>query len=202
MTQTNVPPETETRETRRADQLAAGDWIWIGDDMRRVLSAHTHADETLIVAESQDGAPETHWARRDIQLVIVAEDEMEAAKAAARRARFVAGLREFADWMQANPWVPIERDSGYVGGVRVQVDLHGGDMDANAETVARVRTIADRLGVKVQELDDRTDASTEVGGVSYSVIAWHRDDRPDVPADPCAGGCTDPEMHAEGGHDV
>lgn len=100
----------------------------------------------------------------------------------AKRAHFINGLREFADWLTENPWAPTMRDSGYFQHARLQINLHGpaGDHDATADTIARVREIADRLGVKVDEsLNDRTDASIEIGSVSYSVIAWHRDGRPD-----------------------
>lgn len=99
----------------------------------------------------------------------------------AKRAHFIAGLREFADWLTENPWAPTMRESGYFQHARLQIDFHGpnGD-DATVDTIARVREIADRLGVKVDEsLDDRTDASIEIGAVSYSVIAWHRNGRPD-----------------------
>src|SRR6478609_10431907 len=100
----------------------------------------------------------------------------------AERAKFVDGLREFADWLTENPWAPTMRDGGYFQHARLQINFHGpdGDHDATADTIARVRELADRLGVKVDEsLTDRTDASIEIGSVSYSVIAWHRNGRPD-----------------------
>jgi hypothetical protein len=98
------------------------------------------------------------------------------------RAKLIAGLHEFANWLEANPWAPIARTSGYLANVRFQVDLHGpGEIGADADvaTVDGVRRIADQLGVKADEhLDDRTDVSIEIGSVSYSVIAWHKKGRP------------------------
>jgi hypothetical protein len=104
------------------------------------------------------------------------------AQVADDRARLIAGLREFADFLKANPWAPVTRTSGYLANANFQVDLHGpGPLgaDADLDTVDRVRQIADWLGVKTSESSDRTDASIQIGSVSYSVIAWHKSGRPD-----------------------
>src|SRR6478609_2998104 len=65
----------------------------------------------------------------------------------AERAKFVDGLREFADWLTENPWAPTMRDGGYFQHARLQINFHGpdGDHDATVDTIARVREIGDRL---------------------------------------------------------
>lgn len=84
-----------------------------------------------------------------------------------QRAEFVAGLREFADWLEERPWAPTVRHNGYVSPAGLQVDLFGD------EGLAEVRAIADRLGMTVDEhLDDRASVRVHVGSVAYSVIAW------------------------------
>lgn len=91
-----------------------------------------------------------------------------------QRAKFVAGLREFATWVEERPWVPITRH-GWTDhqNVRIQVDLDG------AEGVEQVRSIGERLGVEVREnLDDRTSVDVRIGAADYSVIAWHKAGRP------------------------
>lgn len=105
------------------------------------------------------------------------------AQAAKDRAKFISGLHEFADYLAANPWLPIDRnDSGYIGPARIQVDLHGEREDATAETISRVCEIAAKLGVKVDDRsNDRTSADVKIGAVSYSLIAWHKNGRPGHP---------------------
>jgi len=192
MTETTV---TE-RETKRADELKPGDWIAAGPyndridgtDDAEVLHTHPYADGRKVAVMIQEATipePEIIHLYAEGELTLLTAEEIAGHREGAERAQFAAGLREFADWVEANPWAPIKRDGGYLQTVRLQVDLHAVAEDAGAGAVARVREIADRLGVKVDEsLDDRTDASAEIGSASYSVIAWHRDGRPAEPAPP------------------
>lgn len=100
-------------------------------------------------------------------------ETVQPAEVVDQRAKFVAGLREFADWIEARPWLPTTRTSGYQSPFRMQVDLEG------QEGLDQVRSIGERLGVKVYEaLHDRTSVEVRIGGADYSVIAWHRDGRP------------------------
>jgi hypothetical protein len=184
---------TNVRETKRADELKPGDWtIYLGhqrdfDGLGRaeILSVHPYTDDAgiakVLVVASEVGYNDPQFARvnADEKVQILGEDELRAGREEAERAKFIAGLHAFADWLSANPWAPVKRPSGYGQPARLQIDLHGVDMDAKADAVAKVREIADRFGVKVDEsLDDRTDASVEIGAVAYSVIAWHREGRP------------------------
>ncbi len=90
-----------------------------------------------------------------------------------QRAQFVAGLREFATWIETNSWLPTTRTGGYQSPLRMQIDLHDG------EAVAQVREIAHRLDTKADEsLDDRTCVTCRIGSGEYTVIAWHRNGRP------------------------
>jgi len=188
------PVKQAEPERRVARDLAAGDILAAGmlvtGRPTEVLHVQTYPSgshlETLIVHRPSGRAnalPATVDADREFRLATTAE--IEAARERGEREKFIAGLHEFADWLKAHPEAPIERMSGYIGRARLQVDLHGGDLNADAATVAQVRDLAEKFGVKVHELDDRTDASVEIGSVSYSVIAWHKHGRPAEPKPTC-----------------
>lgn len=101
-------------------------------------------------------------------------ETVQPAEVVDQRAKFVAGLREFAAWVEERPWVPITRQ-GWTDhqNVRIQVDLEG------QEGLDQVWSIGERLGAKVrEELDDRTCVDVRIGAAAYTVIAWHRDGRP------------------------
>jgi hypothetical protein len=181
---------TTVRETRRAAELKPGDWL-IDDEKgnrnpNEVMAAFQYptADGMCVHLTTQVPGENPYSAGNiplDLAFELATEAELAALREAADRARFAAGLREFADWIGANGWAPVGWDGCGFQHARVQVDLHGSDEDATAATVSRIRDLADRLGVKTQELDDRTDASVVIGAVSYSVIAWHRNGRPAEP---------------------
>jgi hypothetical protein len=97
-----------------------------------------------------------------------AADQPELPEDPAKRAAFVAGLREFATWLEERPWAPLWRQSGYVSNAQLQIDLYDDD------GMAQVSDLAARLGVKVRERDDRTAVDVCVGSVTYVAIAWHR----------------------------
>lgn len=207
------------RKQKSGDQLAVGDWLAPKQESKgavEVLFAHAYpasADGSrdndgehvhLVLREQGGQAPWATTVGGRMLFDLASDEDLAELREAAERATFAAGLREFAAWVEANPWAPVKRPGGYPQNARLQVDLHGADMGAtDAAAVARVREIADRLGVKVQELDDRTDASVTIGAVSYSVIAWHRDGRPAEPApEPidCSAACKDPNRPDRGVH--
>jgi hypothetical protein len=90
-----------------------------------------------------------------------------------RGARITA-IHAFADWLAANPDVPMPRHS-----IDVQVHLQNGHDGTEAENLDRVRELADTLGIKADEhLDDRTTVRQLIGGyVSFEVFAWHKTGR-------------------------
>lgn len=109
--------------------------------------------------------------------------ELKATAERAERAERIAEIRAFADFLEQNPWAPIPND--FVPMVHLD-ERHVGGPTA-AESYAKARDLADRLGVELEErLDDRSKLRRSFGaGVSYEVIAWHPGGRPvEAPAEP------------------
>jgi hypothetical protein len=169
---------TTVREPEKlASTLMPGDWIYIGGNPIEVQAVTPISGGTMVTYR-HGGAPRVGDFPSDAKVPLVLDTKVDKIKQAAERAKFIAGLHRFADWLKANPWAPIRDDGAYVHPARLQINLR----DADMATIAQVREIADRLGAKADEsLFDRTDASMEIGSISYSVIAWHRDGRPAEP---------------------
>lgn len=95
-----------------------------------------------------------------------------------KRAERIAAIRELADWLTANPDVPMPSYK-----FDVQVHLQNTPTPradgTEAENLDRVRKLAGVLGIETDEnLDDRTVARIPFGGyVSYEVFAWHKSGR-------------------------
>lgn len=181
MTTTSVPTTTDEPQMRAPADLERGDMIPVSEldveyepgGFAEVLSTHPsqsplHGPSTLVVFRLPDGEVDSEaFANASGPLRLATDAEIEAGRAAAKRAVFVAGMRQLASWVEDRPWVPLPYHP------RFQIDLHGDD----AET--RVREIADQLGIKVEDrLDDRTVACIEIGPVEWAVIAWHPGGRP------------------------
>lgn len=109
-----------------------------------------------------------------------AADPLPTPEELGERARHIAGIRELADWLEANPFVPMPwRTEG------MEHLTPGQDVPDGAAGVAMVRGVAERLGVLVDDLcGDRTKLLVPFGDgkVSYELIAWHKDGRPAEPA--------------------
>jgi hypothetical protein len=187
--------ETENaREKKRADKLAPGDLAvdildgfdpWVSHRDGKVLASYPYADEVdnarvLLVVEGGGPKPKPETVRLDADTLVGlrSEAELEALRKVAERAARIADIRAFADWLEANPWVPAPHH------LRASEQINSYD-DDGVTALAQVREVAARLGVETdQHLDDRTRLEYKVGRVEYDLLAWHRDGRPDEPVPP------------------
>jgi hypothetical protein len=166
-------------------ELAVGDWIAPG-----VISAlaaevlHTltyphpggNGRTHLVLREFGQAMPFDETYENDFPVSLATEEELAGIRAGADRAGRIADIRAFADWLEANPWVPLPNH------LSAAKQLNGSETDP-VPALAKVREIADRLGVKTDEhLDDRTRMEYAVGTVTYSLLSWHKDGRPAEPA--------------------
>lgn len=186
---------TNVRETKRADELKPGDWTiglaadrkdyFNGLDRAEILSAHPYSDELgrsrvlLVVAEVGLPNPQAARVNADDEVRMLTEAEIAEGRQEADRAARIAEIRALADWLEANPWVPMpysvdaseHLDERHIGGPTPDAAL------------AEVRAIAGRLDVKTDEsLADRTKVEVPFGRVRYQLLAWHPDGRPADPA--------------------
>lgn len=99
------------------------------------------------------------------------EEELAEHRAASERAQRIADIRALADWLEANPEVPAPY------GIGGQADLSESQSYSAAEIDA-VRAFADQHGGEFREGKDHTSARVRFGGVTYSLISWHKDGRP------------------------
>jgi hypothetical protein len=175
---------TEVRKTKRADELSAGDWtISLGkqrdfDGLGRaeILFAHPYTDDVgnarvyVVAAEVGYSGPQSARLSADETVRILTEGEMRAAREEAERTKQIADIRVLADWLEANPWLPIPD-------LDVNRHLYGPD---GYRTVVE---LAGRLGAKLDtHLDDRTKFRFERGPLAYTLLAWHDKGRPAEPA--------------------
>lgn len=197
----NVPP------TKPASELQVGDWIHAGS---------LHSSLTGRIAEVVFARPYTEFGRREITvLAVLAEtdkplrydrepnhhfrmvtaEEQAEAKGRAERAKGIADIRAFADWLEANPGLPLSRLDMQVSPGSLEALPHLDVWDSGAEGRAELRRWADIMGEPVRDGADRTDVTKRFGGVEYRAIAWHKDGRSDGPI------CT-PERRLDHGHTV
>jgi hypothetical protein len=179
----------EAPNTRRADQLAAGDWValladhgdpWETRRNTKVAAVFPYTDEVendrvlLVTRTSAAARPWTNRLPAEEPVRVLTADELAAIRKQAERAQRIADIRAFADWLEANPWVPMPHHlygSKHVNGLAGELD--------DVAALATVREIATRLGVETDEsADDRTRMKFNVGRFEYSLLAWHKDGRP------------------------
>lgn len=93
----------------------------------------------------------------------------------AKRASTIADIRAFADWLEANPWVPTPYHA------YASEHLNGGDDPNPAVALAQLQEFAERADVKADEsLHDRTRAKVNIGRFEYTLLVWHPNGRPGV----------------------
>lgn len=181
----------KVRETKRADELKPGDWLapheLLADatEVLFVLAYPEAAQTTVYVVVRRQGSvtPYTDCLPADSTYELATEADLVDLREQAERAQKISDIRALAAWLEANPWAPMP--NYYDANAHLDARHPGGPSET--EAYAKVREVADRLGVQVEErLDDRTTVSKAFGPVTYQVIAWHADGRPakPEPADP------------------
>lgn len=181
--------ETKVRKQKSGDQLAAGDWLAPGmllDRAAEVLFAHAYpaaADGSrdndgthvqLVMREQGHQTTYTDVVSGANLFDLASDEELAGYREAVERARKIADIRAYADWLEANADLPMPYGLG--GQQDVAAD------NATPADVAKVRAFAERFGATLRELADRTVAYHRIGSVGYDLIAWHRNGRPSEPA--------------------
>jgi hypothetical protein len=170
------------RETRRADELKPGDWLFEDENgainPNEVMAAFEyptkHGVRVHLTTQVPGRDPYSVALEPGVTLELATEAEVAALREQAERAQKIADIRAYANWLESNPAEPV----GY--GMGGQVDV---EADSEAEAVAKVRAFAVQYGAEVRDaLDDRTSARLRLGSVEHVVIAWHKDGRPTEPA--------------------
>lgn len=86
------------------------------------------------------------------------------------REAFIANVRAFADWLEANPSLPVPHSME-----SSTVHLNQAADDSPEESLATLRTFAERFGAEINDtMDDRTRATAQIGRISYKQLVWHR----------------------------
>lgn len=124
---------------------------------------------------------------------VLSAEHLAEMKAIAERATKIADIRSFADFLESNPWAPIENLH-----MQWSPNPNGDIWNSGTEGVAQVRQMAQQMGAEAVQSNVMTKATRHFGPVEYSLIAWHKDGRPAEPvtcnwcADPAS---PDPALH-------
>lgn len=167
------------RTTKPASELKVGDWIRMGGEAAELLLAEPFTDHdgprVHLAYRFVGGILRSHRPAPGDGIVIVPSNELAQEQAAAERAKKIADIRAYADWLEANPDVAMPY------GLGGQADAGGSAIRCTAEDVATVRAFAAKFGARVIEADGQTRAEHKVGDVTYMLIAWHPNGRPAEP---------------------
>jgi hypothetical protein len=185
---------TTVRKMKSGDQLAVGDWLAPGALMERaaeVLFACSYPANADAVAS---GLAASNHGGTQVQLVVreqgrtgvwpdlvsgstlfdlASDEDLAEYRAVAERAAKIADIRAFADWLEANPDVPMPY------GIGGQADF---TQNATAADLSAMDAFAKKYGAEVyRHLNEHTSARIKIGSVGYALIAWHKDGRPGEP---------------------
>jgi hypothetical protein len=184
MTQPNVPEPTEIPVA----ELTRDTWIRVideeGDDRGEAVVLHVEnfqGSATLLFRNvGQHGVPSSiFFDDATVTVPVLSGKQLAEMKAAAERARQIADIRAFADFLECNPWAPIETLH-----MQWSPNSHGDIWNSGTEGVAQVRQMAQQMGAESVQSDSMTKATRHFGPVEYSLIAWHKDGRPSEPEAP------------------
>jgi hypothetical protein len=183
--------DPSVRKQKSGDQLAPGDWLAPGellDGAAEVLHAlayrpsenfrenekHVH----LVVRGQGNVAPYADVVAGGTLFDLATEADLAELREQAERAERIADIRALADWLEANSWVPLP----YIAHAYDHLTAPR-DVPTEAAGLAKVRGLAERLGLKTDEsLDDRTKLVVPFGEhASYELVTWHKDGRPAEP---------------------
>lgn len=172
MTDQTVPD----RQTKRADELVPGDVI--ADELygepHPVLGAFQYVDElgdaaVLAVCRDERGLVYSRDFGADMGILVERPTDERAAR--------IAEIRQLADWLERNPWVPMPYGIDawqQVGNEEIRDDL------SPAAGLHLVREVADRIGVEADEsAHDHTEVRIKFGKrTEYKLLSWHKAGRP------------------------
>jgi hypothetical protein len=174
------------RETKRADELQPGDWIaagpYCGDDHidgtddAEVLFVYRRSANAVSVTiqEVSIALPDLIDLHADAEITLLTAEEIAGHKGDAERARKIADIRAFADWLEANPEIPMAY------GIGGQADVSESTTYSAAE-IRAVKAFAEKHGGEFRKSKDHASARVRFGDVTYSLISWHKDGRPAEP---------------------
>lgn len=191
----NTVRETGTAPHKAAQDLTTGDFLAAGqlttgkltEIMHVQTYPHMRGQETVILHRpigQTNVLSSTADAEHRFQ--IATDAEVQAARETTRRYEEIANIHAFADWLKANPSLPISY-------LRMQVSPgqnvlpHLDVWDSGAEGLAELKRLAEIMGAPLEDGDDRTQAIKTFGPVEYRVIAWHKG-----PAEPMPAPDSDP----------
>lgn len=170
--------------TRKAPDLARGDWILVADDVpAEVLLAVPGTDSggpfVYLTYRYVGGAFESIEATIDRWFELASQERLDDLRKQAERVGQIANIRRLADWLEANPDVPMP----YMVQASEHWDENPGDPDTSA-AMATIRNLGQMYGIELDErLDDRTRFIVPFGKASYELVVWHKDGRPLVISD-------------------
>lgn len=169
------------RETKRADELQPGDWIAAGPyndriggtDDAEVLFVYRRSANAVSVTiqEVSIALPGLIDLHADAEITLLTAEEIANHKGDVERARKIADIRSLADWLEANPEVPMAYGIGGQADASESTSYSAAEIDA-------VRAFAERHGGEFREGKDHASARVRFGGVTYSLISWYKDGRP------------------------
>lgn len=172
------------RETKRADELQPGDWIAAGPyndhidgtDDAEVLFVYRRSANAVSVTiqEVSIALPDLIDLHADAEITLLTAEEIAGHKRGAERARKIADIRAFADWLEANPEIPMAY------GIRGQADVSESTTYSAAE-IRAVKAFAEKHGGEFRKAKNHAGADVRFGDVTYSLISWHKDGHPTEP---------------------
>lgn len=183
------------RKQKSGDQLTVGDWLApneLLDGAAEVLFAHAYrasADRSrdndgkhiqLVVREQGAVATYADVVSGNTLFDLASDEDLAALREKADRAARIAEIRALADWLEANPDMPMLH-----GGFYAYVDGTP-KSDHGAAGMTKIRWIAEKLGAElVERCEDFTTVARQFGETQYEVRCFHRAGRPAEP-DPAA----------------
>lgn len=162
------------RETKRADQLAVGDWLH-HRPIPQVVQAVVPLDSGRVCVLSADrpgGEPFLDRHSADAELELATAAEIAEAEAAIARRAFIHRLDSLTAWFVDNPWAPVPYS------VRLQAEICESRYDA--EILATAAELAKHAGTEPRIDDASVTVRTEpVPGIELVFYST----RPHPPAD-------------------
>lgn len=161
-------------DLKRGDFVASG--AFAGTPVEILLAEPFTKERTLVVYRGPlDSEPIVERVISNTPYRLATDAEVKATRDAIERARQIDQIRQLADWFESNPWVPMPWTLRAAESLSVPADAP--TMEA---AIAKVRVVAQRLGVEVNEKSEQhTSMEFRLGDfVEYTLSAYHPKGRP------------------------